>query len=162
MLGDQIWPVYFCHNRADTGRGAGEGTVGVTGDGGDEVGDEEGKGGGDVGDGGDGAEDAEQLAAEASDAPNLDVNQTRCAASEVYWRQRVGEGGAGATAEGATAEGATTNGGTANGATVEGAAQGQALWEYEWSQVSANGVAYDLSKVPGARGSDFPGIDAAP
>lgn len=98
-----------------------------------------------------------KTAAEASDAPNLDVNQTRCAASEMYWRQRVGEGGAGATAEGVTDEGAT-----ANGATVESVAQGQALWEYEWSQVSANGVAYDLSQVPGARGSDFPGIDAAP
>lgn len=67
-----------------------------------------------------------KTAAEASDAPNLDVNQTRCIAAEQLWSSRAEEGG--------------TGGG-------DGGQQQQ--WEYEWA-ATADGVAYDTSKVPGA------------
>ena len=72
-----------------------------------------------------------KTAAEASDAPNVDVNQTRCVLAEQRWSLRAGGDGAAAARDGATAV---------------------TQWEYEWSH-AGDGVAYDVSMVPGARGS---------
>jgi hypothetical protein len=66
-----------------------------------------------------------KTAAESSDAPNLDVNHTRCLLAEDRWES------------------------------VRSVAYGKKVdveeWKVEWEEQAAQGVAYDISKVPGAR-----------
>ena len=62
-------------------------------------------------------------AAEASSAPNLDVNHTRCLAADARW------------------------------APAEAEAETRAPWSVEWAEaVARGGVTYDVRGVPGARG----------
>ena len=62
-----------------------------------------------------------KTAAESSDAPNIDVNHTRCLAADARWGAAGGgEGGA------------------------------AAVWEVEWGEAADGGVTYDTSAVPGA------------
>ena len=74
-----------------------------------------------------------KTAAESSDAPNLDVNHTRCVIADERWQGHPRDSERGAESADGEYRLAT-----------------DAPWVHEWAERASAGVAYDVSKVPGA------------
>jgi hypothetical protein len=82
-----------------------------------------------------------KTAAEANDAPNVDVNHTRCGAADARWSAALLAGAAAGDSAGSARAGSD----------ADRLAAREAAWAAEWAAVSANGVTYDTSQVPGAK-----------